>query len=76
MLAGRMSNEDEDEVEAELEDLEREVNGVADTESATPELNLPNAPSQEPPVLIPSQRERWKERAKQQRADGELVLEA
>jgi charged multivesicular body protein 6 len=74
MLAGQMSNEDEDEVEAELENLEREVNGVTDTDAATPELNLPNAPSKEPPVSTPSQRERWKERAKQHQE--ELILEA
>lgn len=38
MLAGRISNQDEDEVEDELEALEREVSGVS---------KLPDAPNQE-----------------------------
>jgi len=39
MLGGKMSNQDEDEVEDELEAMEREVGGAA----AVP--SLPNAPS-------------------------------
>lgn len=43
LLANRMSNQDEDEVEDELAELEREVNGVA---ADTP--ILPNAPETQP----------------------------
>ena len=39
MLGGKMSNQDEDEVEDELEALEREVGGTTTVPS------LPNAPS-------------------------------
>jgi len=52
MLAGRMSNQDEDEVEDELEALEREVSGV----------ELPDAPTEALP-----ENER-KEKAKERRA--------
>ena len=43
MLGGKMSNQDEDEVEDELEGLEREVNGVRGSEV----LALPEAPRTE-----------------------------
>ncbi|KAF2102852.1 charged multivesicular body protein-like protein 6 [Rhizodiscina lignyota] len=60
MLAGRMSNQDEDEVEDELEALEAEVSGV----------KLPDAPSQElegqQPTLAETAKERARRRAREQ----------
>lgn len=62
-LAGRLSNQEEDEVEDELEALEREVEGV----------QLPNAPDQEPLPSVPEndleREQRRKERARQRRAE-------
>jgi charged multivesicular body protein 6 len=60
MLAGRMSNQDEDEVEDELEALEREVSGV----------ELPDAPAQDLPENERKEkaRERRERRAKEQKA--------
>jgi charged multivesicular body protein 6 len=53
MLAGRMSNQDEDEVEDELEALEAEVSGV----------KLPAVPSQELEEPSEERAETAKERA-------------
>ncbi|GAB7325462.1 hypothetical protein MBLNU13_g09479t1 [Cladosporium sp. NU13] len=63
LLGGKMSNEDEDEVEDELLAMEREANGVP---------AMPDAPTrvQEPMPEVPSsdpQRAREKERAQQRR---------
>jgi charged multivesicular body protein 6 len=63
MLGGKMSNEDEDEVEDELLAMEQEANGVP---------AMPNAPTQvqEPMPEVPvndPQRAREKERAQQRR---------
>jgi charged multivesicular body protein 6 len=64
MLAGRMSNAEEDEVEEELEQLERQVNGVKeDTANKTEEL--PEAPTTDLPQKV-SQKERWERRAREQ----------
>lgn len=71
LLAGRMSNQDEDEVEDELEALEREVKGVKEPTQVAPEL--PNAPVQEP-TRTETQRERWDRRAKEQREQKEALL--
>ncbi len=54
MLAGRMSNQDEDEVEDELEALEAEISGV----------KLPDVPSQELEGAQKESAERAKERAR------------
>lgn len=64
MLGGRMSNQDEDEVEDELEALEAEVSGVnklPDAPSKLPEGLLPTAPKETP-------RERARRRAEEQAA--------
>lgn len=70
-LAGQLSNADEDEVEDELEALEREVNGVqlpdAPNKTVLADGSLPNVPETE---LERTQRQ--KERAKQRR----VALEA
>lgn len=70
LLAGRMTNQDEDEVEDELEALAREVNGVKD---------LPNAPTQELPSQekeTPKERRerRAKEREEEERQFAEPML--
>lgn len=54
MLAGHLSNQDEEDVESELEDLQREV----------AEPNLPTVPTDEPPVEEPEQEEPTTEQAK------------
>jgi charged multivesicular body protein 6 len=66
-----MSNQDEDEVEDELEQLEREVNGIKETvpKQSSPELSLPQAPSKEP-ERTESQKERWERRAREQREEN------
>jgi charged multivesicular body protein 6 len=71
LLAGQMSNQDEDEVEDELEQLEREVNGVKEMtpKQSNPELSLPQAPSKEP-ERTESQKERWERRAREQREEN------
>lgn len=65
MLAGKMSNQDEDEVEDELEALEAEISGV----------KLPDAPSQELEVqqTAPAEtaRKRAQRRAKEQEEEEE-----
>lgn len=70
LLAGRMTNQDEDEVEDELEALAREVNGVQ---------QLPNAPTQELPSQdkeTPKERRerRAKDREEEQRQFSEPML--
>ncbi|CRG85240.1 Charged multivesicular body protein 6 [Talaromyces islandicus] len=64
MLAGQMSNEDEDEVEDELEALQREVEGP---------VVLPNAPEAPPVISEDEKKQRAKERAK---ARAEAMLTA
>jgi charged multivesicular body protein 6 len=68
LLAGRISNGDEDEVENELEELEREVNGVKET----PPQELPDAPLDEL-QRKETQRERWERRAQQQQEEREAL---
>lgn len=52
MLAGQISNQDEDEVEDELEALEREVKGsVVWVEEEADEIRLPRVPDGELPAL-------------------------
>jgi charged multivesicular body protein 6 len=46
MLAGHMSNADEDEVEDELEAMEREV--LAERAAVTPRVDMPSVPTKEP----------------------------
>ncbi|EXJ81984.1 hypothetical protein A1O1_08052 [Capronia coronata CBS 617.96] len=75
-LAGQMSNEDEDEVEDELEAMEREVSGVnalpdAPNKTVVGEGTLPEAPKTE--LEVEQQRiQKQKERARQRR----MALEA
>jgi charged multivesicular body protein 6 len=64
MLAGSLSNQDEDEVEDELEALRREVQGP---------VSLPNVPTAPPEVEVPEeelkkQKARAKARAREQAA--------
>jgi len=72
-LAGQMSNEDEDEVEDELEALEREVIGLPDAPNKTivGEGTLPEVPKTEL-ELEQEKLQKQKERAKQRR----VALEA
>lgn len=65
MLAGRMSNADEDEVEDELEALEAEVTGA--------KVQLPDAPSQELTTQAETGKERAQRRARQQDQEREMV---
>lgn len=67
MLAGRMTNADEDEVEDELEALEAEVVGR--------KVDLPDAPSQELPAPKQTAKERAERRAREREEahDRELV---
>jgi len=75
-LAGQMSNEDEDEVEDELEAMEREVSGVgalpdAPNKTIVGENTLPEVPQTD--LDLERQRiQKQKERAKQRR----VALEA
>lgn len=57
-----MSNQDEDEVEDELDAMEREVSGVPSLPDAPNVVKeeMPDAPNQSPEEV---QRKRWKERA-------------
>jgi len=57
LLGGAMSNQDEDEVEDELEALEKEVNGPA-------QVQLPDAPTQKLPETASPEEETARERAK------------
>lgn len=61
LLANRMSNQDEDEVEDELEALEREVNGVA---------ALPAVPDKHP-ELTPKERAARRAREREEQAAQE-----
>ena len=67
MLAGRMSNQDEDEVEDELEALEAEVSGV--------NVKLPDAPShdleEQQSARTESAKERAQRRAREQEEEEE-----
>lgn len=66
MLGGKMSNQDEDEVEDELEAMEREVVGVPSLPNAPNVVKeeLPDAPQVAPEE---AQKKRWKERAARER---------
>ncbi len=70
MLGGRMSNQDEDEVEDELEALEKQVAGVklppAPQGSIVGEGTLPDAPQETPAEKAKRRREaRAREQARQ-----------
>ena len=65
MLAGRMSNQEEDEVEDELAELERQVNGVKEGQPTQAE-ELPDAPTAELPAQTESQKDRWDRRQREQ----------
>lgn len=68
MLAGQMSNQDEDEVEDELEALQREVAGV---------VEMPNVPSAALPELTAQEKEdRARERAKARAKERTAMLAA
>lgn len=67
MLAGKMSNHDEDEVEDELEALEAEMSGT----------KLPDAPSQELPTVAKEEetaKERARRRARERAEQAEPML--
>ena len=64
MLTGRMSNQDEDEVEDELEALEREVSGV----------ELPDAPAEALPEN--ERKEKAKERRERRAKEREAARAA
>ena len=75
MLGGQMSNQDEDEVEDELENLEGEVNGVKDSDAV--EYQYPAAPHNEPVFArelrdVGQQKARARARA-QERAAGQAA---
>jgi charged multivesicular body protein 6 len=66
-----MSNVEEDEVEEELEALERQVNGIK--EDVTDKAGeLPEAPTTELPRKE-SQKERWERRAREQEEEAMLA---
>jgi len=72
MLGGKMSNQDEDEVEDELEALEREVGGVVPAMPNAPTGvtagDLPNVPEETPEQRAKRRRE---ERAARAQARGQ-----
>lgn len=73
MLSGKMSNQEEDEVEDELEAMEREVVGVPALPDAPNVVKeeLPDAPNGTP---AEAQKKRWKDRAAREReGDAGLV---
>lgn len=55
MLAGQMSNQDEDEVEDELEALQREVEGT---------VEMPNVPTAALPELTEEEKEKKEQEAR------------
>ncbi|QKX56156.1 uncharacterized protein TRUGW13939_03256 [Talaromyces rugulosus] len=67
MLAGQMSNEDEDEVEDELEALQRQVEGP---------VVLPNAPEAPPVISEDEKKQRAKERARERAKAREETMVA
>lgn len=68
MLAGQMSNQDEDEVEDELEALQREAEGI---------VEMPNAPTAGLPVMTEEEKEqRAKSRAKAREQERTAMLAA
>ena len=70
MLSGKMSNEDEDEVEDELEALEREARGVPSMPEA-PKVTageIPDAPSGEVESADARARRRRESRAEREKA--------
>lgn len=73
MLGGQMSNQEEDEVEDELEAMEREVNGAVPNLPDAPNViseDMPNVPGGTPEDQAKA---RWKERAAKQRETGPLA---
>jgi charged multivesicular body protein 6 len=73
LLADRMTNQDEDEVEDELEALERELNPVTEPER---EIILPAAPEGEPqPTPAEIARNRAARRARERAAQTPMLAE-
>jgi charged multivesicular body protein 6 len=60
-----MSNQEEDEVEDELMELERQVNGVKEGQLQQAE-ELPDAPTADLPQQSVLQKERWERRQREQ----------
>lgn len=73
MLSGKMSNEDEDEVEDELEALEREAQGVPSMPEApkTTAGEIPEAPSGE--VETPEAKARRRRQARSEREQEQAL---
>jgi charged multivesicular body protein 6 len=67
MLGGRMSNQDEDEVEDELDALEAEVSG---------KTGLPDAPTEMPEPAEEVKPETPRERARRRQREQETALAA
>lgn len=68
MLAGQMSNQDEDEVEDELEALQREAQGIAE---------MPKAPTADLPAVTEEEKEqKAKARAKAREQERTAMLAA
>lgn len=67
-----MSNQDEDEVEDELEAMEKEVAGVPSMPDAPNVVKeeLPDAPNETPEE---AQKKRWRERAARERDQSEPI---
>ncbi len=72
MLGNKMSNQDEDEVEDELENLEREVAGIPALPEAPNAVQegMPDAPQESP---AERQRRRRKERAAKEQASEPIA---
>jgi charged multivesicular body protein 6 len=73
MLAGKISNADEDEGENELEALELEINGVKEPPAA--HQDLPEAPTDEL-QRQETQKERWERRQRQQQEERQALVAA
>jgi charged multivesicular body protein 6 len=64
MLGGRISNQDEDEVEDELEALEAEVTGVP----------LPDVPTAELPVQDKEDQAKARRKAREEREEAQVAM--
>ena len=73
MLGGRISNQDEDEVEDELEELEAEIAGIplpAVPTSELPNKEMPNVPKSN---FAPRDRAKARQRGREMEAEATLA---
>ena len=75
MLGGKISNQDEDDVEDELEAMAKEVVGISSLPYAPSVVKdeLPDAPQQAPSEV---QKQRWRDRAAKQSEEASRAIAA